>query len=434
MEEYVKFFRHTSPYINMHRGSTFVIAFSGEAVAHDNFSHIIHDIALLNSLGIRIVLVHGARPQIEERLKQAGIEAAFHNHQRISDEATMACVKEAIGATRIAVESQLSMGLANSPMHGSRLRVVGGNFINARPVGVRDGVDFHYTGEVRKVDATGIGKQLDQNSVVLLSSLGYSLTGEAFNLTYQEVAQETAVALKAEKLIYFLEDGGIRNGDGELVRLLSVGDADRLLDAQPAGSPEAISLGQAVAACRRGVQRGHLISYRKDGALLEELFTHDGGGTLVLQSGREIIRPATIDDVPGLLEIIAPLEETGVLVKRSRELLEQEISRFHIVVDAENLVVACMALYPFASGASAELACVATHADYTGRGFAARLLNHVEQVARGQGLSELFVLTTRTAHWFIEHGFTPSSFDQLPAEKRELYNYHRNSKIFRKTL
>ncbi len=435
MEGYVKFFRNTSPYINMHRGSTFVIACSGETVQHHNFHHIIQDVALLNSLGIRIVLVHGARPQIEQRLSQAGIAPLLHNNQRISDERTMVCVKDAVGHTRIAIESQLSMGLASSPMHGSRLRVVSGNFITAKPMGVRGGIDFQHTGEVRKIDTGGIVRQLNDRAVVLLSSLGYSATGESFNLTFQEVAQEAAIALKAEKLIFLIEDSGIRDTEGNLQRLLAVDEACALLDrGDIADTDLATTLNAAVSGCKGGVARAHLISYQKDGALLEELFTHDGKGTLVLQNSQETIRLATIDDIPGLLEIIIPLEDKGVLVKRSRELLEREISRFHIVVDAENVVVACMAMYPFANSTSAELACVATHDDYRNRGFAAKLLQYVEAQALAANLSHLFVLTTQTAHWFVEHGFEASSIEELPAEKQELYNYRRNSKIFCKKL
>ncbi len=431
---YVKFFRDSSPYINMHRGKTFVIALAGDGVLHSNFAHIIHDIALLNSLGIRIVLVHGARAQIEQRLAAAGLEPVFHNHQRITDEAAMACVKDAVGSTRIAVEATLSMGLANSPMHGARLRVVSGNFITAKPVGVRDGIDFHLTGEVRKIDSTGIRSQLDGGALVLLSSLGYSATGEAFNLTYENVATEAAVALGAEKLILFTEEDGVGDAAGNLIRMLGMDQVPELLAGANLKPPLANSLAAGHTACRKGIPRTHLISYQKDGALLRELFTREGEGTLLLRHGGETVRAAAIEDVPGLLDIISPLEEQGVLVKRSRELLETEISRFYLVVDAEQVTVACAALYPFADGHSAELACVATHEDYKNRGFAAKLLAHIEKQAWGMGIGSLFVLTTQTAHWFLEHGFVPSSLEELPAEKKELYNYRRNSKIFRKQL
>lgn len=434
MTDYVKFFRDTSPYINMHRGKTFVVAVGGDGVVDGNFSHIIHDIALLNSLGIRIVLVHGARPQIEQRLQQMGLEPHFYNQQRITDETAMAGVKEAVGSTRIAIEAMLSLGLANSPMHGSRLRVVSGNFISAKPVGVRDGIDFHLTGEVRKIDAQGISRQLDANAIVLLSPLGYSATGEAFNLTYENVAIETAIALQAEKLILFSAEEGVHSSSDDLIRLLPVDEVAPLLERQDMAQATRTTLAAALYACRRGVPRAHIISYKKDGALLGELFTRAGEGTLVLHHGQETIRQAAIDDVPGLLDIIAPLEEAGVLVKRSRELLEREISRFYLVVDAENVIVACAALYPFPEQNSAELACVATHEDYKNRGFAAKLLAHIEKQARALGLANLFVLTTQTAHWFLEQGFSPGQLENLPKEKKALYNYTRNSKIFCKSL
>ncbi len=432
----VKFFRETSPYINMHRGKTFVIALGGDGIRHGNFPHIAHDIALLNTLGIRIVLVHGARPQIEERLVETGLESHFHDHQRITDETSMACVREAVGGTRIEVEAMLSMGLANTPRQGSRVRVVSGNFINARPVGVRDGVDFQLTGEVRRIEEQGIRHQLDSGAIVLLSPLGYSTTGEMFNLTYENVATETAIALKAEKLLFFTPGDGIPDDSGSLLRLLSLDAVPERLDALEERGETGMrnTLAAAWLACRRGVPRAHLISHGDDGSLLGELFTREGVGTLLLHRGEETIRRATIDDIPGLLEIIVPLEEKGVLVKRSRELLEREISRFYLMVDAEQMVVACAALYPFSDGSSAELACVATHEDYTRRGFASRLLEHIEKQARSTGLEQLFVLTTQAAHWFLEQGFEASRLEELPSEKRELYNYQRNSKIFRKPL
>jgi amino-acid N-acetyltransferase len=432
--DYVKFFRETSPYINMHRGRTFVIAISGDAVMHPNFAHIIQDVALLNSLGIRIVLVHGARPQIEQRLGASNIETRFENHTRISDEATMACVKDAVGHNRIAIEGLLSMGLANSPMYGARIRVVSGNFITAKPVGIRNGVDFQLSGEVRKIDRSGIEHQLNNGAIVLLSSLGYSSTGEAFNLTYEEVAMKAATALQAEKLILLTEDAGLLDKNGNLIRILSLPQISEHLKNLNDDHPIRQSLLAASNACLGGVARSHLISYQKDGALLNELFTREGEGTLLLQDGKEVIRHAVIDDIPGLLDIITPLEEAGVLVKRSRELLETEISRFNLVVNAENVIVACAALYPFADHHSAELACVATHPDYKNRGLAAKLLAHIEQQARELQLTRLFVLTTQASHWFQEQGFVPASLEQLPAQKKELYNFQRNSKIFVKTL
>lgn len=435
MTDYVKFFRDTSPYINMHRGKTFVLAVPGEGVRHENFPHIIQDVALLNSLGVKIVLVYGAEPQIDERLERSQMPPRFGNGTRVTDGAAMACVKDVIGSLRIGIEALLSMGLASSPMHGARIRAVSGNFVIAKPLGIRDGVDFHHTGEVRRIDAEGVRRQLDDGAIVLLPSVGYSPTGEAFSLSFDDVATQTAIAIKAEKLILFGAQPGVVGADGELEKTLSLAEVPAWLERTAADAMLNAALRASELACRGNVARSHLISYAENGALLGELFTRQGAGTLVLHDGAETIRQATIDDVGGILDLIAPLEEQGVLVKRSRELLEMEISRFYVVVDSEGMIVSCAALYPFTGSRAAELACVATHPEFHNRGLASRLLRFLEQRAREEfRLDSLFVLTTQAAHWFQEQGFRPTTLEALPAQKASLYNYQRKSKIFQKVL
>lgn len=435
MTDYIKFFRETSPYINRHRGKTFVLALRGEAIYHDNFTHIIHDIALLNSLGVRIILVHGARPQINQRLEQRGLTAHFSGHMRITDSQTMECVSDAVGSARISIESALSMGLSNSPMHGARIRVVGGNFITAKPLGIREGIDFQHTGAVRKIDRAGIQAQLDNKAIVLLSPLGYSPTGEAFNLSCEDVATQTAISLNAEKLIFIGKEHGLHDDQGHMVKSINLNDAHHWLEQLNPDQQLYGALQAGYQACLNGVPRSHLISYEEDGTLLSELFTREGAGTLILQHSEEIIRQATIDDITGILELITPLEEKGILVKRSRELLETEISRFYVMVHQEGTIIACAALYPFNSGKAAELACVVTHPDFHNQGLAARVLAHLENKAKHDlQLDSLFVLTTHAAHWFQENGFEASSLDKLPMEKAKLYNYQRKSKIFLKHL
>jgi len=434
MTDYVKFFRETSPYINRHRGKTFVVALPGEAICHANFTHIIHDIALLNSLGMRIVLVHGARPQLEQRLELRQLTLQYADHTPITDSQAMEYVKDAVGSVRISIESLLSMGLANSPMHGARIRVVGGNFITAKPFGIREGIDFQYSGEVRKIDRAGIQSQLDEDAIVLLSSVGYSPTGEAFNLSYEDVATQTAITLGAEKLIFLGADAGLNDAKGKLLKSINLSQAQHMLEElkEPALFG---ALQGAYQACLSGVPRCHLISYCADGALLGELFTRDGSGTLVLQHSEEVIRQASIDDITGILELISPLEEQGLLVKRSRELLETEISRFYVLAHPEGMLIACAALYPFYDGKAAELACMVTHPDFHSQGLATRLLEHLQNKAKNElELEALFVLTTQAAHWFQENGFVATSLQQLPLEKAELYNYQRKSKIFYKPL
>ncbi|MFP5507358.1 MAG: amino-acid N-acetyltransferase [Gammaproteobacteria bacterium] len=431
--EFVTGFRHSAPYIHAHRGGTFVIAFSGEAIADDSFAGLIHDFALLHSLGIRLVLVHGARPQIEQRLKERGAEIRYANGLRITDDAALACVKEAVGTVRVDLEALLSMGVSNTPMSGARIRVASGNFVTAKPLGVREGVDYCHTGEVRRIDGAAIRQQLEDQRIVLLAPLGYSPTGEVFNLSAEEVATHAAIELRADKLILLLDGPGLVKGRRPL-RQLSPGDAEKLL-ADRRGLPEdtARHLASATLAAKRGVRRAHLVSRATDGALLQELFTRDGVGTLITTDVYEGLRAATIDDVGGILELIEPLEAEGVLVRRSRERLEMEIDHF-LVVERDGMITACAALYPFAEEGVGELACLAVHPDYRGEGRGDTLLAAIEQCAVGAGIRRLFVLTTRTAHWFRERGFAPASVDDLPVKRRSLYNYQRKSKVFIKPL
>ena len=435
---YIQFFRETSPYIHAHRGKTFVIAISGEAVLDNNFDGIVHDIALMQSLGVNIVLVHGARPQVEQRLQLAGVETVFRDQIRVTDAAAMQCVKEAVGSTRFQIESALSMGLPNSPMHGARVRVIGGNFITAKPVGVREGVDFQRAGEIRRIDSAAITQQLESDALVLMSTIGFSPTGEAFNLSYLDVATETAIALNAEKLILLSEAPGILDADNTLLRNLSLPEVidmkARLKKAGGENSEQYALLVSAYQACRNSVDRVHLVGCHDDGTLLRELFTRDGSGTLIMKDYSEVIRPATIDDVGGILDLIAPLEQKGILVKRSRELLETEISRFMVVVHPEGTLLGCAALYPIDNSDAGELACVATHPEFHNQGIASRLLKNIESDARANSLKTLFVLTTQTAHWFREQGFVEAALADLPAEKQSLYNYQRQSRIFSKQL
>ena len=426
-KDYVKWFRNSAPYINAHRNRTFVLMFGGEAIEHPNFANIIHDIGLLNSLGVRLVLVHGSRPQIEERERLRGVTSSFHDGLRITKGETLDSVVDAAGSLRAQIEALLSMGLANSPMHGARIRVCSGNFVVARPLGVVDGVDFHSTGVVRRIDSDGIHRQLSEGSIVLLSPLGYSPTGEIFNLSLEEIAAQTAAALRADKLIAFSDQPGLLDESGRLIRHCEL-DAAR--QSNHTNYPWIDSIIQS---CESGVPRAHLISYCEDGALLEELFSRDGSGTLIAQNHYERLRTATIDDVGGILELIEPLEADGTLVKRSRELLETEIDHF-TVIERDGMVIAAAALYPATEERSGEIACVVTHTDYRRGDRGERLLRALEKKAQSQGLNTVFVLTTRTAHWFQEQGYRLGALQDLPQQRQQLYNYQRSSKIFLKEL
>ncbi|HKJ70936.1 MAG TPA: amino-acid N-acetyltransferase [Gammaproteobacteria bacterium] len=432
--EFVRSFRAAAPYVHAFRGRTFVVVFGGEVVSDGQFTALAHDLALLNSLGVRLVLVHGARPQIEQRLAARELRPRYEQGWRVTDAAALGAVKEAVGRLRLEVEAGLSMGLANTPMAGAGLVVGSGNFLRARPLGVRGGVDYEYTGEVRSVDASGIRGRLDAGEVVLLSPAGYSPTGELFNLRAEEVAAAAAGALRADKLLFLVDNQGLTDIHGDLQQQVGLDEVRQAL-AKRADLPEeiALHLRTALTACEAGVPRVHLVSRHRDGAILQELFTRDGVGTLIAADRYEETRPATADDIGGILELIEPLEADGTLVRRGRERLEAEVDRF-LVMERDRTVVATAALYPFPDAGGAELACLAVHPDYRGQGRGDALLAEAEARARDWGLSALFVLTTRAEHWFRERGFAEAGLDALPVDRQGLYNLDRNSKVFWKDL
>lgn len=429
-EDFVAWFRASAPYIHAHRGRTFVLVFGGEMLETKRLRVLAQDVALLHSLGIRLVLVAGARPQIEERMAKAGKKSVIVDDLRVTDEAAMRFVKEAAGQNRVEIESLLSMGMPNSPMSGARVRVATGNFVSARPLGVIDGVDFGFTGEVRRVDHEAIRTLLDDGFVVLLTPIAYSITGEAFNASTPEVAASAAIAIEADKLICLIEGNGIVDGRGRVVDQLDPASAEALLRGKKKIARENRRyLVAAARAVKSGVRRAHLVSRRTDGAVLRELFTRDGLGTLITGETFEGVRAARTADVPGLLVLLEPLEEQGILVRRSRELLERDIRQF-IVTERDGMVVGCAAIYVYEHEKMAEIASVAVHPAYRRAGRAEVMLHYAERMCRERGLDTMFVLTTQTAHWFIEQGFEPAAPKVLPAAKRAVYDKARRSKVF----
>lgn len=432
MSDYVQWLRQASPYINAHRDKTFVVMLPGEAIEHTNFNNIIYDLVLLHSLGVRLVLVHGSRPQINNKIAEKKISPHYHRGLRVTNAEILDCVIEVVGRLRSTFEAKLSMDLASSPMQGARLRVTSGNFVTAKPIGVIDGIDFQHTGEVRRIDRKGISRQLDENNIVLISPLGYSPTGEIFNLSSEDVAMFTAIKLQADKLILYGEEKGIFDEQGQLIRELRPNETTAHIE-RLAEHYQANLLKTAAESCRQGVLRSQIVSYAENGALLAELFSREGNGTLIAQEQFETIREATIEDVGGLMELIRPLEEQGILVRRSREVLEREIQQFTII-EREGMIIACAALYPIANSSAGELACLAVNHQYRQDGKGDDLLARIEMRAKQKGIETLFVLTTKTAHWFLERGFQPSGVERLPEARASLYNFQRKSKVFEKDI
>lgn len=431
--EFVQWLRSVAPYIHAFRGKTFVVAFPGELVAAGALPVLAHDLSLLHALGIKVVVVYGSRPQVAEQLALRNVAGRFHNGIRVTDTAAMECAKEAAGELRLDIEAAFSQGLPNTPMSNAAIRVISGNFVTARPLGVIDGVDLELTGVTRKVDAETIHSILATGGVILLSPLGFSPTGEAFNLTMEDVAVSAAVALHADKLIFITETEMLRDLAGTEIRELSSHMAEAVLQANFLAPESAFYLQHCVKACNSGVERSHIVPFAMDGSAMLELFTHDGVGTMISHENLESLRPATIEDVGGIIKLIEPLEADGTLVKRGRELIEREINYFS-VIEHDGVIFGCAALYPFPEEKMAEMACLTVNPEVQAQGDGERILKHMENRARASGITKLFVLTTRTAHWFIKRGFVPANVDALPKDRQRMYNYQRKSQVLVKTL
>jgi len=431
--QFVQWLRSVAPYIHAFRGKTFVVAFPGELVKAGALPVLAHDLSLLHALGIRIVVVHGSRPQVEEQLALRNVEARFHNGIRITDAAALECAKEAAGELRLDIEAAFSQGLPNTPMAHAEIRIISGNFVTARPIGIIDGVDLELTGMSRKIAYETIQPILNAGGLALLSPLGFSPTGEVFNLTMEDVAVAASIALRADKLIFITETPLMTDAGGAEIRELSNHQARAIIESGCLPPDSAFYLRHAMQACSAGVPRAHVVPFHTDGSALLELFTHDGVGTMISSENLESLREASIDDVGGILKLIEPLEANGTLVKRGRELIEREIDYFS-VIDHDGVIFGCAALYPFPEEQMAEMACLTVNPEVQAQGDGERLLKHMENRARAAGIKKLFVLTTRTAHWFLKRGFVHATVDDLPKDRQHMYNWQRKSLVLVKTL
>jgi amino-acid N-acetyltransferase len=437
---FVPWFRAVAPYIHAYRGKTFVVAMAGEGIAAGKLSAFVQDLAILHAMGIKLVLVHGFRPQVSEQLKAKGHPERFSHGVRITDAPALDAAQEAAGQLRFEIEAAFSQGLPNTPMANATVRVISGNFLTARPVGIVDGVDFQHSGLVRRVDAVAIRRAIDGGAVVLLSPFGFSPTGEAFNLQMEDVAASTAIALQADKLLFLTELPGVRENrtdpESAIDTELALADAEKLL--AELGTPQgpndiAFYLRHCVKACREGVERTHILPFAVDGALLQEVYTHDGIGTMVVDEKLESLREATADDVGGILQLIEPFERDGTLVRRERTEIERDIANY-TVIEHDGVIFGCAALYPYPEQRTAEMAALTVSPLSQGQGDGERMLKRIEQRAKAMGLESIFVLTTRTMHWFQKRGFAQVDPDWLPEARKRKYNWDRRSQVLVKHL
>lgn len=431
--QFVRWFREVAPYVHDFRGKTFVVAFGGELIEDNGLEALVADLSLLSALGIKLVLVHGSRPQVNEQLQLKGYSTRFGRGTEPTTPEALECAKEAAGEIRLDIEASFSQGLPNTPMSHAKIRVLSGNFVTARPVGVVDGVDYKRAGKVRKLDTEAMRNIISQGAIVLLSPLGFSPTGEAFNLAMEDLATNAAVALRAEKLIFLTRNRMVSMTDGSVDTELARKDADELLAQNILDEDTAAFLAHASLAVKRGVARAHLVPYTLDGSILLEIFTHDGVGTMVVEDTLEDLRPAMVDDIGAIVQLIEPLEADGTLVPRGRSVIERDVEKF-TVLEHDGVIYGCVSVIDYPDDKMAEMACLIVHPEWQGSGDGERLLRHAETSARALGARRLFVLTTRTSHWFLKRGFVQGGVSDLPQGKQAHYNHSRKSMIFIKRL
>lgn len=429
MADYIRWFRRASPYIQAHCGSTFVVCIPGEGLNEPNIDYLVQDICLLHSLGIKIVICYGAKPQIDATLANNGITSQFYEGNRVSDQNTMHYITGVSGRLRALLEAQFSVYSKSLSHHGRELSVLSGNFVVAKSMGVLQGVDMMFTGNIHRVHGKTIENLLDNNHIVLIPNIGYSSTGQAYNLSHVESGRDVALALNADKLIVLHEE--------DYAAPLREYSAKTALMTPHDNRGYQQKFAVVATAVDRGIKRGHLLPYTHKEGLLTELFTPIGYGTMISSSSSEVIRPATGKDIGSILNITEPLEKQGILVTRSRDYLEQTIDSF-MVAEIDGTVVACVALIPYESNAghidTAEFSCFVVRDYYRKTGIGKRLYSEAIKTAMEQGIKTLFALTTQTAHWFVDNGWQPIPPEDLPLEKAKTYSPSRNSKIFKLKL
>jgi len=411
--EFVQTFRMSSPYITAYSGAIFVIHVPGVLSGEPTFGSVMADIALLVSIGIRVVLVLGALKQVEQRLHELRIRSRKVDGLRVTSNRVLQVVKDAAGEMLFEVESQLNRGLCTAQL-STRVSVVRSSFFTAQPLGLVDGVDYGYTGKVRNMNVKSMRERLANNELLLLTNLGVSPSGELFNCVSEQVAAEAAAQLGAEKLIYFIGSELICDSRSERhVPNMTLAMASRFLaDGGEQLTPHfRMIMSESVRALHSGVRRAHLLNRSVDGVLLMEVFHRDGVGLMISRNTYEGVRVAAPKDVLGILNMLAPLESQGRFPQQapiSKEFIEKQIGSF-VVVERDGAIIACSQLRLSVGGAHvAEIACFAVHPEYQHQGKGLMLLSWMERAALAKSATSMVAVASRSSTgWFVERGFVP---------------------------
>ena len=434
---FIQNFRLSAKYINLFNQNIFVIALSGYVFNEDQFVKIAQDINILHSLKIKVILVYGARPQVESILVKNKIPVRLLKNMRVTSSAALKHVIEVNGAIRNKIEATLST--IKSVSEGMRLS--SGNFLTAMPVGIIDGIDMESTGKIRGVDVEAIKNKLNHHEIVIVSPIGYSPIGQIFNLSYEQTAANIAVAINADKLIFYVDANGILNERGELIPELTSEKAHKLIShIEEKPSPESAQnlsyddfniLKSSVFAIKNKIKKVHLINRHIDGSLIEELFTEKGSGTILTEFALENFRKATEGDLKDIYRILFPLEKRKILIERDLTQIKGMINQFY-VLEHDKKFVGCVSLNSFKE--SLELASFSIEPKYQRLGFGKKLLKLCELEAKKLKYDEIFILTTQSEHWFAENGFKEKSKELMPTFKKKTYQSERNSKYLTKKL
>jgi len=414
-------FRAAAPYIYAHQASTSVITLPTEIVTSDSLGELIQDLALMQTLGIKLIIVF-----------DTGLFRA--RSPKVVDHNKMIKLQHLIGEYQTRLESLFSTGLVNTPMAGMKLTTVSGNFVLAKPVGIVDGIDQQYRGEVRRIETHAIRQQLEVNNIVLLSSLGYSPSGECFYIDKYQIASTVAASMPAEKLIFLTEEKNLLDHRKQRIKFLTLSDAQALLKRRKTLSAKMRMLVElSLQACYQQVERVHILSNTSSGVLLQELFSQDGAGTMITHDAYDDIRSASINDVGGIQSLIKPLEDEGILLVRSSEQIERDLKHY-VVIERDGFVLACGALLPYDNQYHAECACIAVHPEFQKEGHGKRLIKFLENKAKQLGCDTVFAMTTRSLHWFYDNGYQKSQLNALPADRQKAISSKRNSRVLVKKL
>jgi amino-acid N-acetyltransferase len=429
--EQVDLIREVFYYQNRFDGKTIVLKIDYPILNAPHFPQLLKDLAMLRATGIEIVLIPGAGEWIDQVLKEYDIESEYVDGVRIATQESIPFIRMAAFDVANRLMTLLTAFQANAVI---------GNFTRARGVGVVDGVDFQNSGRVEKILKEPLQQILDQGMIPIFPCIGWNAAGKPYNLSSDDIALAVAEALQAEKLFFVTDSDGfmetrfklpsglVKNSDGRVARL-SLEEAQEVLNLNAGNpDPDLKYLELALAACRKGTERAHVVDGRMEGAILREIFSNLGVGTMVYGNDYESIRPMKADDIGDVLRLMQPLMNEGILIKRSEDDLMARHGDF-VVYSIDDVVHACGSLHDYGEG-QGEIAAIATNPVYGHLSMGRKIVFYLIEKAAKLGMTRVFALTTRTVDWFEQLGFVEADLESLPARKRDTYNHARKSRIF----